>query len=120
MRRKQANPQWREMRSEESDPVNETIFPRSRSRAETDARYCQKRNTLFIGGYVMHSLPAEWLPVSNAPSDRDLEVCVLDYDGIVHALVFPYHKDGAEWVDASDKKHVDIQPTHWRKWTERN
>ena len=50
----------------------------------------------------------------------DLEVCVLDYDGIVHALVFPYHKDGAEWVDASDKKHVDIQPTQWRKWTERN
>lgn len=29
----------REMRSEESDPVNETIFPRPRSRAETDARY---------------------------------------------------------------------------------
>jgi hypothetical protein len=40
--------------------------------------------------------------------------------GIVHALVFPCHKDGAEWVGASDKKHADIQPTHWRKWTERN
>ena len=49
----------------------------------------------------MHSLP-EWLPVSIAPFDRDLEVCVLDYDGIVHALVFPYHKDGAQWVDASN------------------
>jgi hypothetical protein len=68
----------------------------------------------------MHSLPAEWLPVSSAPSGGDLEVCVLDYDGIVHALAFPCHKDGAEWVDALNNKHVYIQPTHWRKWTERH
>jgi len=66
----------------------------------------------------MHSLPAEWLPASIAPFDRDLEVCILGYDGVVHTFVSPCHKDGAEWVDASDKKHVDIQPTHWRKWTE--
>ena len=66
----------------------------------------------------MHSLLAEWLPVSIAPSDGDnLEVCVLDYDGIVHALVFPCRKDGAAWIDASNRKHVDIQPTQWRKWT---
>jgi hypothetical protein len=66
----------------------------------------------------IHSLPVEWLPVSIAPSDGDLEVCVMDYDGIVQALVYPCHKNGAEWVDALNKKHVDIQPTHWRKWTE--
>ena len=68
----------------------------------------------------MRSSPGAWLPVSIAPSHEDLEVCVLDYDGIVHALVVPCHKDGAEWVDALDNKHVDIQPTHWRKWTERD
>lgn len=68
----------------------------------------------------MQSLAAEWLPVSIAPSDGDLEVCVLDYDGIVHALAFPCHRDGAEWVDALNKKHVTIQPTHWRKWIERH
>ena len=77
-----------------------------------------KPKLTFRRGYVMHSLPAEWLPVSIAPFDGDLEVCALDYDGIVHALVFPCHKDGAQWADASNKKHVDIQPTHWRKWTE--
>ena len=67
----------------------------------------------------MHSSPAEWLPASIAPSNGDdLEVCVLDYDGIVYALMFPYHKHGADWVDALGKR-VDIQPTHWRKWTER-
>ena len=68
----------------------------------------------------MHSLPAEWLPASIAPSDGDLEVCVVDYDGIVHALAFPCHKDGVEWVNALSRKHIDIQPTHWRKWIERH
>ena len=66
----------------------------------------------------MHSLPAEWSPVATAPTDGDLEVCALGYDGIVHALVFPCHKHGAQWVDASSNERVDIQPTHWRKWTE--
>jgi hypothetical protein len=28
--------------------------------------------------------------------------------------------DGAEWVDALNNKYVYIQPTHWRKWTERH
>jgi hypothetical protein len=31
--------------------------------------------------------------------------------------VFPCHKEGAEWVDAINKAHGDIQPTHWRNWT---
>jgi hypothetical protein len=76
----------------------------------------------FCMGVLMthiHSLPAEWLPVSIAPSDEgDLKVCVIDYDGIVLALAYPCHKNGTEWVDASNKKYIDIQPTHWRKWTE--
>jgi len=37
----------------------------------------------------------------------------------IHALVFPVHKNGAEWVDALTKEDVNIQPTHWRKWIER-
>jgi hypothetical protein len=66
----------------------------------------------------MHSSTAEWLPVSMAPDEKDLEVCVMDYDGIVLALGFPCHKRGAEWVDASNNKRFDVQPTHWRKWSE--
>ena len=72
----------------------------------------------FVRGVLVMTHTAEWLSVSIAPSDGDLEICVIDYDGIVHALMYPCHKNGAEWVDASNKKHVDIQPTHWRKWTE--
>ena len=65
----------------------------------------------------VHSLPAEWLPVSIAPSDADLEVCVMDYDGIVHALECPCQKDKTGWIDSKTKKRIDIQATHWRTWT---
>ena len=62
------------------------------------------------------SSPAEWVPVSIAPPEGDLEVCVMDYDGIATALRYPCHKTESGWVDALDSKHVDIQPTHWRRW----
>jgi hypothetical protein len=64
----------------------------------------------------IHSLPEKWLPVSIAPSDGDLEVCVIE-NGEVYALVFPCRRNGDAWVDASTKKRIDIQPTHWRLWT---
>jgi len=66
----------------------------------------------------IHSLLDKWLPVSIAPSDRDLEVCVI-HNGEVHALIFPCRKKGTDWVDASSKKRIDIAPTHWRRWTDR-
>jgi hypothetical protein len=60
-----------------------------------------------------------WLPVSIAPADSDLEVCVIDGRD-VHALVFPCRKSGTTWIDAVTKKPLDIQPTHWRIWSEKN
>jgi hypothetical protein len=39
------------------------------------------------------------------------------FDGILHALEFPCHKDRTGWFDAITKKRLDIQPTHWRRWT---
>jgi hypothetical protein len=68
----------------------------------------------------VHSLSTEWLPISISPPDGDLEVCVMDYDGLVLALDYPCHRNGADWIDASNKRRIDIQPTHWRKWTEGN
>jgi len=65
----------------------ETNFLSARRRAETDIDQLDSN----LGAYVMHSLPIEWLSVSIAPADRDLEVCVLDYDGIVYSLGFPCH-----------------------------
>jgi hypothetical protein len=80
----------------------------------------RKSSTLWGGAGIMthvYSLSYKWLRVSSAPSYADLEVCVMDNRGI-HALVFPCRKTETEWVDASTKKHIDIQPTHWRKWIE--
>ncbi len=65
----------------------------------------------------IHRLPRKWLPISTAPSGSDLEVCVIDKRG-THALVFPCRKNATEWVDASTKRRIDIQPTHWRLWAE--
>jgi hypothetical protein len=65
----------------------------------------------------VHSLPEKWLPVSIAPPDADLEVCVMDRSGI-HALMFPVRKSKMDWVDAKTKKRIDIVPTHWRKWSD--
>ena len=64
----------------------------------------------------VQSLPTEWLPVSVAPDEGDLEICIVDYNGIVRALNYPCHKSGTQWVDASNNRLLDIQPTHWRKW----
>ena len=63
----------------------------------------------------IHSLSKKWLPILIAPSDSDLEVCVID-KGTVHALIFPCRKNGTQWVDASTRKQIDIEPTHWRLW----
>jgi hypothetical protein len=56
-----------------------------------------------------------WLPISLAPPDCDLEVSVIDDYG-VRSLRFPCRKRGTEWVDASSKIPLEICPTHWRTW----
>ena len=61
------------------------------------------------------SSPEKWLPVSIAPPDMDLEVCVMGRDG-AHALVFPCRRTASGWADSATGKRLDIAPTHWRRW----
>lgn len=61
------------------------------------------------------SSPDKWLPVSIAPADMDLEVCVMAR-GSVHALVFPCRRIASGWADSATRKPLDIAPTHWRQW----
>ena len=68
----------------------------------------------------VHSAPTEWLPISTTPPDAELEVCVMDFDGIVVALTYPCHRAGVEWLDAANRTRIDIQPTHWRRWDRRD
>jgi hypothetical protein len=73
---------------------------------------CQKFTMTDI-----YSLPEKWLPVSIAPLDIDLEVCVI-HRGAIQALIFPVHRNETDWLDAKTKKRIDIMPTHWRTWSD--
>ena len=53
-----------------------------------------------------------WVP---APFDIDLELAVLDREG-THALVFPCRRVSGGWANATTKKRIDAEPTHWREW----
>lgn len=59
----------------------------------------------------------DWKPVSSAPFDHDLEVAVIDEDG-VHALVFPCRRTPGGWAKKETGEHIEIHPTHWRRWQE--
>ncbi len=56
-----------------------------------------------------------WQPIATAPFGRDLELAVIDDDG-VHALVFPCRRSLAGWIRANVRERVDVSPTHWREW----
>ena len=60
---------------------------------------------------------AAWEDIATAPFDRDLELAVIDADGI-HALAFPSRRALGGWIDAKTGRSVDVHPTHWRDWQE--
>jgi hypothetical protein len=66
-------------------------------------------------GYPTHV----WQPISSAPFDRDLELAVIDRDGS-HALVFACRRILSGWVNAESKQRLDVRPTHWREWGEKD
>jgi hypothetical protein len=57
----------------------------------------------------------QWQDIASAPPERDLELSVIDAEG-VHALVFPCRLHEHAWLDSRTGRRVDIQPTHWRIW----
>jgi hypothetical protein len=58
---------------------------------------------------------SEWRPISTAPFDRDLELAVINYDG-VHALIFPCRRFLTGWLKSGTREQVNVRPTHWREW----
>lgn len=59
----------------------------------------------------------DWQPISSAPRDRDLQLSVIE-DGEVYALVFPCRRKSGQWAHAKTGKLVEVDPTHWRDWTD--
>ncbi len=58
-----------------------------------------------------------WQSIASAPFGVDLELAVVDRDG-VHPLVFPCRRALTGWVKAGSRERVDLSPTHWRAWGE--
>jgi hypothetical protein len=54
-------------------------------------------------------------PSFHIPTDRDLQLAVQDGE-VMHTLVFPCRRGGADWVDAHTGRLVNVRPTHWREW----
>jgi len=47
-----------------------------------------------------------WQSISSAPFDRDLELAVIDRDGL-HALVFACRRVLAGWINVETKQRID-------------
>jgi hypothetical protein len=66
-----------------------------------------------------YSDSSDWLEIESAPFDCDLELAVIDGDG-VHVLVFPCRRVEGGWLNPGSDRRVEIHPTHWRPWEPAN
>jgi hypothetical protein len=60
----------------------------------------------------------DWQPAVTAPFNVDLELAVLDRDGL-HALVFPCRRVLTGWMKVGTRERIDVAPTHWREWSDK-
>jgi len=60
-----------------------------------------------------------WHVISSAPFDRDLELALVDANG-VHAIFFPCRRVVGGWIKAEMKTPINVRPTHWRDWAKAN
>ncbi len=58
-----------------------------------------------------------WQTIETVPTDRDLELAVIDKDG-THALVFACRHANGQWFNAETGEMIPVHPTHWREWRE--
>jgi hypothetical protein len=56
-----------------------------------------------------------WRPAATAPFERDIELAVIDTDGM-RCLVFPCRRTEDGWQNARTGLSLDVAPTHWRNW----
>jgi len=62
-----------------------------------------------------HISVMQWQHIATAPFDKDLELAVLDKDG-VHALAFACRRTAGGWINAKTKQRIEVSPSHWREW----
>lgn len=96
-----------------------TAATETRSRSiggESSAWLCVKMTQIKAPYLGFDQTVAMWNPVASAPFGQDLQLAVIDQDG-VHALVFACQRErGGGWRNVVTGAPVDIRPTHWRLW----
>jgi hypothetical protein len=61
---------------------------------------------------------ADWIPISEFPSDCPLWLCVIE-NGEERSLRFPCRWTDNGWVNAVTNTQVAFHPTHWQEWPQR-
>jgi hypothetical protein len=59
--------------------------------------------------------PDQWLPISIAPEDCDLQVATIGKSGI-QPFEFPCRKRHSNWFNVWAGEPVLIHPIYWRVW----
>lgn len=71
------------------------------------------------GGQLDKNRTPVWKDIASAPFDQDLQLAVIDRRE-EHSLVFPCRRILGGWVKSKTRQRIDVQPTHWREWSERD
>ena len=59
----------------------------------------------------------DWLPISTAPLDRNVQIGVTSRSGIL-AVFFPCRRTEAGWINAIVRAPLLHEPVYWREWRE--
>ena len=90
--------------------------------SETAEIVAQSRKVMAASRLLMKavdgllSFAPNWEPISTAPRDQEIEVCVMD-GGDAHVLVGACHLTDAGWLEPITRRFLEINPTHWRAWS---
>jgi hypothetical protein len=57
-----------------------------------------------------------WYPLTTAPFELDLELAVIDNNG-VRPIAFPCRRVLGGWIRVESERRIAVRATHWREWT---
>jgi len=94
-------------------PISFLVLGLSAGGRRNDRGQCSQRVAKM---FAFDESSAECKPISTAPFDRDVELAVIDNEG-VHALSFRCRLTADGWINAETKQPLSfIRATHWREW----
>jgi hypothetical protein len=61
----------------------------------------------------------DWLPISDAPYEQDLELFVTDFYGSFYGLRYPCRRTAQGWVVSDKGTPLAVTPVKWRPYRPR-